>query len=385
YQAKRTKTLRQLEATEQNLTRAQDIIAELSPRLNYLRRQAERANERQQIAEDLRDMLRQWYGYRWHTTLSNLAARQNQEKALRIDVSTRQQLLGQVGVKIEEMRRQQTDLRGALGELHAQSSQLHSQAESVTRELAVGQERLRQVQARGEETQRELAPLRLQAETLTERLAELETALVAAQAHFEERQQAVEALQFELGQRQAERKKLQDALDAARHDLSQLQNRQADRASRLNQLAERRTVLHGEQQAQTAALAQAEAEASAIAAELATAQSALTAEENEAAALQAEIGRLESTAAELREKLKQAEGVRQTADRTVDQLQTRYDLLTRLRNEGAGYASGVRAILQAGERARTANAGDALNGILGTVATLIQVPSQLDQAIETAL
>ncbi|MCB0145688.1 MAG: AAA family ATPase, partial [Caldilineaceae bacterium] len=71
YQAKRTKTLRQLEATEQNLTRAQDIIAELSPRLNYLRRQAERANERQQIAEDLRDMLRQWYGYRWHTTLSN--------------------------------------------------------------------------------------------------------------------------------------------------------------------------------------------------------------------------------------------------------------------------------------------------------------------------
>ncbi|MEZ4663431.1 MAG: AAA family ATPase [Caldilineaceae bacterium] len=209
---------------------------------------------------------------------------------------------------------------------------------------------------------------------------------MTAQAQFQARQQAVDDLQFELGQRQAERKpKLQDALDAARHRLTQLQNRQADRQSRLNQLAERRSTLHGEQQAQTAARTQAEAEAATIAAELATAQNALATEENQAAALQQEISRLEATAAELRDQLKQAEGVRQAADRTVDQLQTRHDLLTRLRNEGAGYASGVRAVLQAGERARTAQAGDALTGILGTVATLVQVPPQLDQAIETAL
>ncbi|MEZ4663430.1 MAG: hypothetical protein R2911_38300 [Caldilineaceae bacterium] len=63
-------------------------------------------------------------------------------------MAARQQMLGQVGGKIEDMRKEQTELRGALGTLHAQSSQLHSQAESVTRELAVSQERLRQVQAR---------------------------------------------------------------------------------------------------------------------------------------------------------------------------------------------------------------------------------------------
>lgn len=381
YQAKRTKTLRQLEATEQNLTRAQDIIAELSPRLNYLRRQAERAQERQQIAEDLRDMLRQWYGYRWHTTLGNLAARQNQEKTLRLDVATRQQTLVQVGAKIEGTRKEQMELRGALGELHAQSSQHHSQAESVGRELAVSQERLRQVQARVEETQRELAPLRLQGETLAERLLELATTLAAAQAAFQERQQAVDALQFEVGQRQAERKQLQDALDGARHHLSQLQSRQADRESRLSQLAERRSALRLEQEAQSAARAKAEAEATAVAQELESAQSVIALEENQAVELQAEIGRLEATAVELRNQLKQAEAGRQSADRLVDQLQTRYDLLTRLRNEGAGYASGVRAVLQAG----AAKTGERLQGILGTVATLVQVPPHLDQAIETAL
>ena len=74
YQIKRRSTLRRLDATQQNLTRVQDIIAELSPAPEIPAAPGERAREREQIADDLRDLLRVWYGYRWHTSLE--AARQ---------------------------------------------------------------------------------------------------------------------------------------------------------------------------------------------------------------------------------------------------------------------------------------------------------------------
>jgi chromosome segregation protein len=81
YQAKRATSLRRLEVTEQNLTRVRDIVAELSPRLGYMRRQADRAREREQLARDLQALLREWYGFRWHTTLRNLESHHAEEQA----------------------------------------------------------------------------------------------------------------------------------------------------------------------------------------------------------------------------------------------------------------------------------------------------------------
>ena len=64
--------------------------------------------------------------------------------------------------------------------------------------------------------------------------------------------------------------------------------------------------------------------------------------------------------------------------REVERLQTRLDLVQPVRGEGTVYASAVRSILDASEQGR-------LNGILGTVASRIQVPAQLERAIEVAL
>jgi chromosome segregation protein len=102
--------------------------------------------------------------------------------------------------------------------------------------------------------------------------------------------------------------------------------------------------------------------------------------EEQVAALGATIADMEPAIASRQRELASAEQTRQEADRAVDRLQTRLDLLQRLHDEGAGYASGVRTILQ------RAQGGDAqLAGVLGTVAAMLHVPSHLDKAIETAL
>ncbi|MDP6793051.1 MAG: AAA family ATPase, partial [Anaerolineales bacterium] len=73
YRHKREDALRKLEQTRRNLERVSDILAEIHPRLRALERQARRAREFHQLQEDLRHLLRSWYGYHWHTALQLLA------------------------------------------------------------------------------------------------------------------------------------------------------------------------------------------------------------------------------------------------------------------------------------------------------------------------
>ncbi len=380
YQIKRTTTLRRLEATQQNLTRVQDITAELSPRLKYLKRQADRAYERTQIANDLRGLLRVWYGFRWHDAIGKLERFHAEEKQHQQSVEMRQQALNNVAGRIELLRARQAELRTQLGGLHNKSSGLHQQAESTGRELAVARERLRQIQARREEIQRELAPLRLQQETLENRLTESAGLVRDAREEADRRRQDVEAMERVLAQRQAERNQLQDALDHARRAVDDLLRRQTDSESRLAQLAERRTQLLQEKASQQAAqrAAEEQAETQAIALEAESAELARL--EEEVKSVQQQLENLEPRISEAQQELAQAEQTRQEADRASDRLQTRLDLLQRLHDEGAGYASGVRVVLQAARETKPE-----LQGILGTVASLVRVPARLDKAVETAL
>lgn len=100
YYIRRDKTLRRLEQTAQNLIRAEDLLAEIEPRLKSLRRQAKRMEARSEIESELRGYQVKWYGHQHgqlskhigqhEATLSGLAVkRQELEEKLkqhRVDV-----------------------------------------------------------------------------------------------------------------------------------------------------------------------------------------------------------------------------------------------------------------------------------------------------------
>jgi chromosome segregation protein len=386
YQIKRTTAMRRLEATQTNLTRVQDIVAELSPRLGYMKRQAERARERAQIAADLQAVLRDWYGFRWHTTLRQLESNHAAEAAARTAVAERQAVLAGVTGRIDAVRAQQRQLRSDLADLHASGAGLHRAAESAGRELAVAQERLRQLYARQEDAKRELGPLHQEQEVLAARVVELQAAVAAAQALQAERQTAADVLQAEVGQRQTARQGLVKNLDAARGILRREQDRQADAASRLAQIGERRTALQMELAQQVAALEKTQQETAAAEEALRVGEAQAGQADARVGDIQAEIATLEQQIDAQRGELRGAEESRRAADRALDRLHTRQDLLSRLREEGAGYGSGVRNVLAAAQLNTKAQAkGSPLRGILGTVASLLRVPSHLEKAIEIAL
>lgn len=62
YQSRREKTLRRLEQTTQNLMRAEDVVAEIEPRLKSLRRQAKRMEDREGLELELKLLQREYLG-----------------------------------------------------------------------------------------------------------------------------------------------------------------------------------------------------------------------------------------------------------------------------------------------------------------------------------
>lgn len=378
YQLKRGSTVRRLEATEQNLVRVRDILAELSPRLGVLRRQAERAQEWEQIVLDLQRLLYGWYGYRWQTTWRQIQQQQGWAEAQRAEVGALQGELDRVGAAIADLRHLQTERRLQLGKLHAQSSECHRRAEGVGRSLAVAQEGLRQLQARREDAERELVPLALQQAALDERLAELHCVEAERVVECRERLRAVDLLQGEVARRQQERNRLLAEQVGLRRALSQRQQQKAELTSRLQQLEERQGQVVVEQGQQAQALQSAEHAVQSAEAALKEAEQTVLAAEQEGLWAQQRLGELEAEVARMRQELQAAEQSRQGADRLLDRLQTRQDLLQRLNREGTGYGSGVRAVLQAQSSGR-------LRGVIGTVASQLRVPAPLEKAIESAL
>lgn len=63
YYIKRDKTLRRLEQTANNLMRAEDLIAEIEPRLKSLRRQAKKMEARVELEQELKLHQKQYFGY----------------------------------------------------------------------------------------------------------------------------------------------------------------------------------------------------------------------------------------------------------------------------------------------------------------------------------
>lgn len=382
YQFKRATTLNRLEAAQQNLTRVNDILAELTPRLKYLKRQAERAQEYSAVANDLRSMLRDWYGFRWRTTVQQLDQLRRVETEYRAIVHQRQAALKGLESQLELVRTQHATLRNKLADLHQQSSSRHQAAEQSSRKLAVGRERLYQLQTRMNEANQELAELQVEQATQEQHRATLRQTIPLAEAALAERQEAVNEVQAVVDQRQQERAGLQSTLETARQALQTVQRQRVNSESRLQQLRERQQTLQN-----TLAEQQSSQQQAAVAAEsgqvaLASAEHAVQQTEESVRQLQQQLSTYQAQLQAEQEALAAAEREQQTTARTLDRLQTRHDLLKRLHAEGAGYASGVRAVLQASREKNGASAS--LDGILGVVGSLVRVPSPLDKAMETA-
>ncbi|MDY7040636.1 MAG: chromosome segregation protein SMC [Chloroflexota bacterium] len=378
YRTKREDALSRLEETRQNLLRVNDIITEIAPRLRRLEHQAERAQEQSGVQQRLESVLRTWYGYRW--TQDQAALREAKDRARQQEslLNERRGELIELEQHIADLRSRQGTLRQQLGGWHRESSTLHAQAEKLQRELAVREERRRLLQARCEEILSEVVPLESSVVDQRERIAAVEADLRDLETQLEEQESQVREAQTQVETYERRRREMLAALTAAQDRAFALATKMADSRNRLIQLAERRAELQRECQEHERALDDLTAQAQDIEAQLSAVDRSrdkikvqIKEVDDQRADCQARIVASQQEQAQLQARLSE---IRQTRGR----LQERYDLLTRLRQEGEGYYAGVRAVLQATSKKR-------LKGIVGVVASLMQVPADLERAMEVAL
>lgn len=378
HRSRREDALRRLDATKRNLERVEDILAELQPRLQSLERQARRAREYEQIKADLRVLLRDWYGYHWHQSQHEVAEARETVRIQETRVERARQEQIEQEQKLSALRERSQGLRSNLNTWHRQSAQLHNRRETLSRDLAVSEERGRSLVDQQQGIQAELANLEQEFSLRREQLSAALRDVERQQTELQEAHTQVNAARQALDARQVERARVERLLRDARQEQAALSARQGQLQALLGERRAQNERARKALDDAAQALLKAEQEQQASEMRLQAAQQAekdAQAERMRAdQAVQTQRQRVET--AEQERKHLQEERATLNAERT--RLKAQLDVLDQAEAALTGYASGTRLLLQAAAKNR-------LPGMVGALSSQIEAPAELETAISAAL
>ena len=137
YKTKRNEIVRRLEETRLNLERVTDISAELTPRLRQLKRQSNRTRNSDQLASDLRHLLRIWYGYQWQHDQEELAISREASQTAEDNWRAGRELILGFRKKIEEKREDLQASRRIIADLETQRAIIRDNLGEARQDVAV--------------------------------------------------------------------------------------------------------------------------------------------------------------------------------------------------------------------------------------------------------
>jgi chromosome segregation protein len=378
YRSRRDEALKRLESTKRNLERVLDILAELEPRLKSLERQAKRTQDFLQVQADLKLLLREWYGYHWHASQRDLAdartSAHSQESRLNEARENYQNLLSGFSAS----RNHLADLRSRLNSWNRQSAQLLVQRESISRELAVLEERRRALLESQNQSHGELDRIEMDIEREAARLVEAENELTRINNELVESKAQEEAARAQLNYRQSKRVEIEDRLQVSRQSLTAINSEKAQTQARLDELKNRMNNQRNRLGSADLGIVQAEILVTRAQSDLENAvasremaQRQYNKAESDLEIINNRIEEYEST----RSKLGDERNKKLTE---FTRLQAQLDVLDQAEKSLAVYADGARVLLEAGRNSR-------IGGIRGALSAALDVPTELEIAISAAL
>lgn len=363
-----------------NAERLRDILGELEPRVRSLERAARLAREYSAVRDRLRALQHAHYARQWRESEARVAAARRELRAADAALGAVEEahvaagrrlseLRGHERALAEETRRLAETIAAAEQALNAERHRrelldvrLRALAERLTDRRAARDEAVRQRDAAGADEARcagDLETVDARLADAERRLAEIEAAGAAIRARRTELDAELARCDREALDRTRERAAAAGALGAIDDRLRSLMVEHAgiadalarDRAARAA-LCAAATALEEQHAALGIALAAAEEEAGAAAQALAAARLSLAERERDLTARERELAGA----------------------------QARFESLERTHLAGEGLYAGVRAVVRAVRGGRLH-----LPGMLGPLAELIEVPAELETAIEVAL
>ena len=204
YYIKRDKSLRRLEQTAQNLMRAEDLIAEIEPRLKSLRRQAKKMEARTEIEQELKLLQREYFGKTfwllkeqidfYEAQITGLVGQREEsegrQKALRseaeeLEKGNHGQLEKYRGIQqhLEHLQKQKNKILEELGvvrgKMQGQKTGVVGDPKTLQVEIHTLSKKIEEIKEQIQKTQAEQVGLKSQVVTQQQLLAEIKTKLTS--------------------------------------------------------------------------------------------------------------------------------------------------------------------------------------------------------------
>ncbi|MGE5223793.1 MAG: chromosome segregation protein SMC [Omnitrophica WOR_2 bacterium] len=378
HRSRREEALRRLEITLHNLERVEDIMAELQPRLRSLERQARRAQEYDQVKADLRLLLREWYGYHWHRAQKELIEAREIARRQDAALEAHRQVANELDQKLEAVRKDIQNLRTHLSEWHRQSAQLHNQRESISRDLAVSDERMRSLDLLCQNSTQELDRYEEEIDSNQELLASATSEAAQIKSEYEEARLQVVTAQRVLQTRQVERQEVETKVVAGRQALTGFTAQQSHLQARLSerqaQTQRQEEALHSSAKA----LEQAQREVQEAEMQLQNRLQALTDRQEAFHAVEEGLQAHSTRVSELEAIRKEILDKRSTLRGEAARLRTQLDVLDQAEKTLTGYAEGAQLLIKAARQSQ-------LTGARGILSNFLDIPAEMETAIAAAL
>jgi len=109
FRIKRDQADKKLESTRQNMIRISDVVAEIEPRLKTLKRQAQRAEKKEELDKELRDIQEQYYFCKMAKLLKSKEKFNEQEKILNKKIKEAQDDLENAEKKLQRESKEELE------------------------------------------------------------------------------------------------------------------------------------------------------------------------------------------------------------------------------------------------------------------------------------
>jgi len=378
YRSRREEALRRLETTQRNLERVLDILAELEPRLRGLERQARRAEEYRILQDELKLILREWYGYHWHTFQRNLIEAQ---KALKIHDNLLISARDSFSEMTSQFKKAREDLINSREQVNGWTRQLNDlnlARETIRKDIAVFEERQKALIETKQRSELEIQRLKDEIRIAEEREADARVEFDAIKAEVEEAKKQESEAKIALDGLNLERALLQQKIDTSRTNLNDFNNRRANHQAHINELKTRIANFRERLKNSDTVIATAEE----------TRNSALRAFEeakNKQQATEAQVKETEDEITSLRD---QVSGLENRKHELLDQknsliaeqtkLLANLEMIEQAESSLTGFTGGAKYLLEAVKQNR-------LNGSRGLLSASLDVPKEFEVAVAALL
>jgi chromosome segregation protein len=219
YRDRREDALRKLDETRHNLERAADILAEITPRVGSLERQAGRARQYQTLKAELDELTKQYFGFYHRRVLKSIADTTASRDKAQQTAAEALATVNAFDAEAESLRQRRLQLRAHAAEILPRRDAARNAGETALRNLAVMRERVTAAESQIARAQRDLDDYAASLDALNIRANEATMLIAAARATFFSKLADLEQAQSTSSSDREAKEQLEQQRAAARQSL----------------------------------------------------------------------------------------------------------------------------------------------------------------------